>query len=153
MKIKKLSLIGFKSFMDRLELTPPIGISAIVGPNGCGKSNIVDAIRWAMGEQSAKQLRGRQMEDVIFSGAGDYKPYGMAEVSILFENGNGCFPVEFAQNSEIAVTRRLYRSGESEYLINNVSCRLKDIQDIFMDTGLGNRAYSMAPLCQIQPWG
>ena len=143
MKIKKLSLIGFKSFMDRLELALPIGISAIVGPNGCGKSNIVDAIRWAMGEQSAKQLRGRQMEDVIFSGAGDYKPYGMAEVSILFENGNGSFPSEFSQNSEISVTRRLYRSGESEYLINNVPCRLKDIQEIFMDTGLGNRAYSI----------
>ena len=143
MKIKKLSMLGFKSFMDRLDISFPMGISAVVGPNGCGKSNIVDAIRWAMGEQSAKQLRGRQMEDVIFNGAGDHKPLGMAEVSILFENGDGSFPPQFAHNSEISVTRRLYRSGESEYLINNVPCRLKDIQEIFMDTGLGNKAYSI----------
>ncbi len=143
MKIKRLSMMGFKSFMDRLELPFPIGISAVVGPNGCGKSNIVDAIRWAMGEQSARQLRGRQMEDVIFNGAGEYKPMGMAEVSIVLENGDGSFPFEFANMSEISVTRRLYRSGESEYLLNNVPCRLKDIQEIFMDTGLGNRAYSI----------
>jgi len=143
MKIKKLSIIGFKSFMDKLEIGLPMGISAIVGPNGCGKSNIVDAIRWAMGEQSAKLLRGRQMEDVIFNGAGDSKPLGMAEVSVIFENGDGSFPTEFAHESEISVTRRLYRSGESEYLINRVPCRLKDVQEIFMDTGLGNKAYSI----------
>ena len=143
MKIKQLSMIGFKSFMDKLDLPFPMGISAVVGPNGCGKSNIVDAIRWAMGEQSAKQLRGRNMEDVIFNGAGEYKPVGMAEVSIILENGDGSFPPEFADESEISVTRRLYRSGESEYLLNNVPCRLKDIQEIFMDTGLGNRAYSI----------
>ncbi len=143
MRIKKLSIAGFKSFMDRLEISLPEGISAIVGPNGCGKSNIVDAIRWAMGEQSARQLRGRQMEDVIFSGAGEFKPLGMAEVSIIFENGDGSFPGEYAQLTEMAVTRRLYRSGESEYLINRVPCRLKDIQEIFMDTGLGNKAYSI----------
>ncbi|MFH1489569.1 MAG: chromosome segregation protein SMC [Pseudomonadota bacterium] len=143
MKIKKIFVTGFKSFADRLEVPFPEGISAIVGPNGCGKSNVVDAIRWAMGEQSAKLLRGRQMEDVIFNGAENHKPLGMAEVSLIFENGNGSFPAEFAQNSEISVTRRLYRSGESEYLVNNVPCRLKDIQEIFMDTGLGNRAYSI----------
>ena len=143
MKIKKIFVTGFKSFVDRLEVPFPAGISAIVGPNGCGKSNVVDAIRWAMGEQSAKQLRGRQMEDIIFNGAETQKPLGMAEVSLIFENGDGSFPPEFAHNSEISVTRRLYRSGESEYLINNVSCRLKDIQEIFMDTGLGNRAYSI----------
>lgn len=143
MRIKKLSIVGFKSFMDRLEVALPEGISAIVGPNGCGKSNIVDAIRWVMGEQSAKQLRGRQMEDVIFSGAGEFKPMGMAEVSLIFENGDGSFPGEYAPLSELAITRRLYRSGESEYLINRVPCRLKDIQEIFMDTGLGNRAYSI----------
>jgi len=143
MKIKKLSIVGFKSFMDRTEIGLPSGISAVVGPNGCGKSNIVDAIRWAMGEQSAKQLRGRQMEDVIFSGAGDSKALGMAEVSLIFENGDGSFPGEYAALSEMAVTRRLYRSGESEYLINRVPCRLKDIQEIFMDTGLGNKAYSI----------
>jgi chromosome segregation protein len=143
MRIKKIYMTGFKSFMDRLEVGFPSGLSAIVGPNGCGKSNIVDAIRWAMGEQSAKLLRGRQMEDVIFGGADEFKPLGMAEVSITFENGNGSFPAEFTDRSEISVTRRLYRSGESEYLLNNVSCRLKDIQEIFMDTGLGNRAYSI----------
>ena len=143
MKIKKVSMIGFKSFMDKFEVQLPTGISAIVGPNGCGKSNMVDAIRWALGEQSAKRLRGRHMEDVIFSGADNHKPLGMAEVSIIFENGNGSFPTEFAHESEISITRRLYRSGESEYLINSVPCRLKDIQEIFMDTGLGNRAYSI----------
>jgi len=143
MRIKKVSITGFKSFMDRIEIPFPFGISAVVGPNGCGKSNIVDAIRWAMGEQSAKQLRGRQMEDIIFNGAGEFKPLGMAEVSIILENGNGCFPSEFANESEISVTRRLYRSGESEYLLNNVPCRLKDVQEIFMDTGLGNKAYSI----------
>jgi len=143
MRIKKLSVIGFKSFMDRTEIPFPLGISAVVGPNGCGKSNIVDAIRWAMGEQSAKQLRGRQMEDVIFNGAGEYKPLGMAEVSIVLENGDGSFPPEFINESEISITRRLYRSGESEYLLNGVQCRLKDVQELFMDTGLGNRAYSI----------
>ena len=143
MRIKNISITGFKSFMDRLEIPFPWGISAIVGPNGCGKSNIVDAVRWALGEQSAKQLRGRNMEDVICNGADNHKPLGMAEVSILFENGNHSFPQEFSHLSELSVTRRLYRSGESEYLINNVPCRLKDIQEVFMDTGLGNRAYSV----------
>jgi chromosome segregation protein len=143
MRIKKISITGFKSFMDKIEILFPFGISAVVGPNGCGKSNIVDAIRWAMGEQSAKQLRGRQMEDIIFNGAGEFKPLGMAEVSIVLENGDHSFPTEFANESEISVTRRLYRSGESEYLLNSVPCRLKDIQEIFMDTGLGNKAYSI----------
>jgi len=143
MKIKQIRIVGFKSFMEKIEIPFPGGISAIVGPNGCGKSNIVDAVRWAMGEQSAKQLRGRNMEDVICNGSGEYKPLGMAEVSLVFENGNGSFPTEYAHQSEVAVTRRLYRSGESEYLINNVPCRLKDIQEIFMDTGLGNKTYSV----------
>ncbi|MCP4668272.1 MAG: chromosome segregation protein SMC [Deltaproteobacteria bacterium] len=143
MKIKKLSILGFKSFMERLELSFPVGISGVVGPNGCGKSNIVDAIRWCMGEQSPKQLRGRRMEDIIFNGAGDHKPLGMAEVSLVFENGDGSFPPAFSQDPEMSVTRRLYRSGESEYLINNVPCRLKDIQEVFMDTGLGNNTYSV----------
>jgi chromosome segregation protein len=143
MKIRKLRILGFKSFMDKLEFTFSEGISGIVGPNGCGKSNVVDAIRWCMGEQSPKQLRGRQMDDVIFSGAVNYRPLGMAEVSMTFENGNGSFPPAYSQLSELSITRRLYRSGESDYLINNVPCRLKDIQEIFMDTGLGNKAYSI----------
>jgi len=143
MEIKKLSILGFKSFMDRLAIDFTPGIMGIVGPNGCGKSNIVDAIRWCLGEQSPKQLRGRQMEDVIFGGTGGFKPLGMAEVSMLFENGPGTIPGPFSQSPEICVTRRLYRSGESEYLMNNVPCRLKDIQELFMDTGLGNRSYSI----------
>jgi chromosome segregation protein len=105
-KIKRLSVQGFKSFMDRLDLTFPEGISGIVGPNGCGKSNVVDAIRWCMGEQSPKQLRGRKMEDVIFGGAKDFKPLGMAEVSLTFENGNGSFPPAFENHSELSITRR-----------------------------------------------
>jgi len=138
MRIKTLYIQGFKSFMDKLNVTISPGISAFVGPNGCGKSNIVDAIRWVMGEQSPKKLRGRQMEDMIFSGAGPFQAFGMAEVTLTFENGAGARDAE-----EIAITRRLFRSGESEYLINNSPCRLKDINDLFMDTGLGNRAYSI----------
>jgi chromosome segregation protein len=149
MKIKKLSVLGFKSFMDRHNVSFPPGISGVVGPNGCGKSNIVDAIRWCMGEQSPKQLRGRRMEVVIFNGAGEHKPMGMAEVSVVFENGDGGFPAPFDHDAELSVTRRLYRSGESDYMINNVPCRLKDIQEIFMDTGLGNRAYSIISQGQI----
>lgn len=143
MRIKKLSILGFKSIMERLDIMFPSGISGVVGPNGCGKSNIVDAIRWCMGEQSPKELRGRRMEDIIFSGAGEQKPHGMAEVTITFNNGDGTFPDNFSHDSELSVTRRLFRSGESEYRINSVPCRLKDVQEIFMDTGLGNRAYSV----------
>ncbi len=149
MKIKKVSILGFKSFMDRMDINFSEGISGVVGPNGCGKSNVVDAIRWCMGEQSPKLLRGRKMEDVIFSGASNQKPLGMAEVSLQFENGDGSFPSTFAQDAELSITRRLYRSGESEYLINKVPCRLKDIQEVFMDTGLGNRAYSIIGQGQI----
>ncbi|MBW1887957.1 MAG: AAA family ATPase, partial [Deltaproteobacteria bacterium] len=129
MKIKKLSILGFKSFMDKIDIAFPAGISGIVGPNGSGKSNVVDAIRWCMGEQSPKQLRGRKMEDVIFGGAKDHKPLGMAEVSITFENGDASFPPAFKNYSELSVTRRLYRSGESEYRVNNMPCRLKDVQE------------------------
>lgn len=144
MKIRRISILGFKSFMDRLEIVFPDGISGIVGPNGCGKSNIIDAIRWCLGEQSPRQLRGRKMEDIIFGGAGAFKPLGMAEVSLVFENGNGASGVPAVSHfAELSVTRRLYRSGESEYLLNNVPCRLKDIQEVFMDTGLGNRPYSI----------
>ena len=142
MKIKKLTIMGFKSFMERVELDFTPGISAVVGPNGSGKSNIVDAIRWVLGEQSTKQLRAKSMEDVIFNGTNEFKPLGMAEASILIE-GDSDLPEPFKDYSELSITRRIYRSGESEYLINNIRCRLKDIQNIFMDTGLGNRAYSI----------
>ena len=149
MKIKKLSVLGFKSIMEKVEILFPLGISGIVGPNGCGKSNIVDAIRWCLGEQSPKQLRGRSMEDIIFSGTREFKPMGMAEVSLQFENGDGSFPQGYTRDTELSVTRRLFRSGESEYLINNVPCRLKDILEVFMDTGLGNKAYSIIGQGQI----
>jgi chromosome segregation protein len=138
MRIKNLYMQGFKSFMDKLNLQIPPGVSAFVGPNGCGKSNIVDAIRWVMGEQSPKQLRGRLMEDLIFSGAGPLRPLGMAEVTLTLGNS-----IEPHETNEISITRRLYRSGEAEYLINNSPCRLKDIHDLFMGTGLGNRAYAI----------
>src|SRR5689334_24691855 len=122
MKIKRLDIIGFKSFVDKVSLDFQQGISAIVGPNGCGKSNIVDAIRWAMGEQSAKHLRGRSMVDVIFNGSEHRGPHGMAEVTMVFDNtdpeGASQLPLEYKDYAEIAVTRRLFRDGTSEYLIN-----------------------------------
>ncbi len=143
MKIKRLEIRGFKSFLDKTVIEFPEGISAVVGPNGCGKSNIVDAIRWALGEQSPSRLRGKQMEDVIFAGSNAQKPFGMAEVSLVMSNDNGYMPSAYRQFSEVMVTRRLFRSGESEYLINKTPCRLKDIQEVFWDTGLGSRSYSV----------
>lgn len=143
MKLKSLEMIGFKSFVDRIVLTFPEGITGIVGPNGCGKSNIVDAILWAIGERSAKHLRGRWMEDVIFNGSEGRKPLGMAEVTLTFSNEDGSAPPEYASCSEITITRRLYRSGESEFLINRVPCRLRDITDLFLDTGIGVNGYSI----------
>jgi chromosome segregation protein len=138
MKIKNIHIQGFKSFMEKININIPPGISAFVGPNGCGKSNIIDAIRWVMGEQSPKQLRGRQMEDLIFSGTGNLKPLGLAEVTLTLEDIG-----DLHNGNDVSVTRRLYRSNESEYLINKSACRLKDIQDLFMGTGLGNRSYSI----------
>ncbi len=143
MRIKKLELIGFKSFKDRTVIQFDAGITGIVGPNGCGKSNIVDALVWVMGEMSAKHLRGTSMEDVIFSGAEGYAPMGMAEVSLTLENDGGAFPVQYLKHSEIMITRRLHRSGESEYYINRESARLRDIQEIFMDTGAGSKGFSI----------
>ncbi|MCF8117905.1 MAG: chromosome segregation protein SMC, partial [Desulfarculaceae bacterium] len=143
MKVRRLDIIGFKSFADRTLVDIPEGMSAVVGPNGCGKSNVVDAVRWALGEQSAKQLRGSSMEDVIFNGADNRKPAGMAEVNIVFENDGSVTAEPYAGLAEIMVTRRLYRNGDSEYLINKMPCRLKDIQQVLMDTGLGNRAYAI----------
>src|SRR4030066_620567 len=149
MKLKSLEAIGFKSFVDRLHLSFPGGITTIVGPNGCGKSNVVDAVLWAIGERSAKHLRGKLMEDVIFNGTDGRKPLGMAEVSLTFSNEEGSAPETYEQYSEISVPRRLYRSGESEYLINKAPCRLKDIVYLFMDTGVGTRAYSIIDQGQI----
>ena len=143
MKLKSFEAIGFKSFVDRLHLSFPGGITTIVGPNGCGKSNFVDAVLWAIGERSAKHLRGRSMEDVIFNGTDGRKPLGMAEVNLTFFNEDGSASEGYAQYTEITVTRRLYRSGESEYLINKLPCRLRDVTDLFLDTGIGVNGYSI----------
>ncbi len=140
MQLKKLEIQGFKSFADKTEIVFLDGVTTIVGPNGSGKSNISDAIRWVIGEQSAKNLRGAKMEDVIFAGTEARKKVGFAEVSLYLDNSDKSLPVEF---SEVIVTRRVYRSGESNYLINGAECRLKDIQEIFMDTGLGKDGYSI----------
>ena len=140
MQLKKLEIQGFKSFADKTEILFLDGITTIVGPNGSGKSNISDAIRWVIGEQSAKNLRGSKMEDVIFSGTQARKKVGFAEVSMYLDNSDGTLPVDY---NEVIVTRRMYRSGESNYLINGTECRLKDIQAIFMDTGLGKDGYSI----------
>lgn len=138
--LKGLDIKGFKSFADKIELEFKNGITGIVGPNGSGKSNIADAVRWVLGEQSAKTLRGGKMEDVIFAGTENRKPLGLAEVSLTIDNSDKVLPIEY---SEVTVTRRLYRSGESEYLINNIPYRLKDISELFMDTGIGKDGYSL----------
>ncbi len=143
MKIKKLEINGFKSFVEKTSIGFPQGISAIVGPNGCGKSNVVDAFRWVMGEQSVKKLRGKSMEDVIFSGSNGRQPLNMAEVSLTLANENGNAPEELNDFTEIMLTRRLYRSGESAYFINKQPCRLKDIHNIFMGSGMGAKSYAV----------
>jgi chromosome segregation protein len=144
MQLKTLEMIGFKSFSDKTTITFQPGVTAVVGPNGCGKSNISDAIRWVLGEQSAKHLRGDKMEDVIFNGSESRKPLGMADVTLTLTNvASNSLSSEFGQYSEIEVTRRLYRSGESEYLINKIPCRLKDIRDLMMDAGVGAKAHAI----------
>jgi chromosome segregation protein len=147
MHIKKLEISGFKSFVDRTVIHFDHDVVGIVGPNGCGKSNIVDAIRWCMGEQSARHLRGRSMADVIFAGSQSRGPHGMAEVTLTFDNSDpeaaATLPLEYRDYAEIAVTRRLYRDGTSEYLVNKTQVRLKDITDLFLGTGVGTKAYSI----------
>jgi len=143
MKIKKLEINGFKSFLEKSSIDFPPGISAVVGPNGCGKSNIVDALRWVMGEKSVKQLRGKSMQDVIFAGTNGKAPLNMAEVSLTLANDNGTAPEELNDFTEIMLTRRLYRSGESAYFINKQPCRLKDIHNLFMGSGLASKSYAV----------
>ena len=143
MKLKNLQLHGFKSFIEKTAINFPSGISAIVGPNGCGKSNVVDALRWVMGEQSVKQLRGKSMEDVIFAGSDGKPPLGMAEVNLTLRNDNGTAPEELKDFSEIMITRRLFRSGESEYFLNKQACRLKDIHNLFLGSGMGSKTYAV----------
>jgi len=144
MRIKRLDITGFKSFMDRSVFTFGEGITGVVGPNGCGKSNVVDGLRWVMGEQSAKALRGRGMEDVLFNGSESQGPLSMAEVSLTLSvsESDGLAP-QYAGYPELTVTRRLFRSGESEYLINKTACRLLDVVELFLGTGVGTRAYSI----------
>jgi len=144
--LKRLDIQGFKSFADRTTLEFVPGITCIVGPNGCGKSNIVDAIRWVLGEQGAKPLRGFRMEDVIFAGSERRRPLGMAEVAITVDNNMNLLPLEF---SEVSIARRLFRSGESDYLINKNSCRLRDIHELFLDTGVGKDAFSIVGQGQV----
>ncbi len=150
MRIKRLEIAGFKSFVDRTVLTFPDPITAIVGPNGCGKSNIVDAVRWVMGEQSARHLRGRAMDDVVFGGSETRGPAGLAEVSVIFDAhalpgaaAPGGVPWGAVAPEEVVVTRRLFRGGESEYLLGGVPCRLRDIVDFFLGTGVGSKAYAI----------
>ena len=140
MYLKSLELQGFKSFADKTVLEFKPGITAIIGPNGSGKSNIVDAIKWVLGEQSMKSLRGAKSEDVIFAGTQNRKSLGFAEVSMIIDNSDGQLPIEY---NEVTVTRRLYRTGETNYFINKVPCRLKDITELFMDTGIGKDGYSV----------
>lgn len=147
MYLKKLEILGFKSFQQKTEIKFHKGMTAIVGPNGCGKTNIVDAIRWCLGEQKISTLRSDKMENVIFNGTANRKPMGMAEVSLTIENDKGILPTEY---SEVTITRRIFRSGESEYLLNKNLCRLKDINNLFMDTGMGANAYSVIELKMIE---
>ncbi len=147
MYLSKLEIVGFKSFANKVNLSFDAGLTAIVGPNGCGKTNVVDAIRWALGEQKPSRLRSDKMEDVIFNGTKNRKPVGMADVSLTIENTKGILPSEY---KEVVITRRVYRSGESEYYLNKTLCRLKDIKDLFMDTGMGSDAYSVIELKMVE---
>ena len=140
MRLKKLIVAGFKSFADKTEFDFGPGISGIVGPNGCGKSNVVDAMKWVLGAQRPPKLRGTEMADVLFNGSGSKKPVGLAEVTLVFDNTAKMLPVDF---QEVAVTRKLYRSGESQYLLNREPIRLRDLREIFMDTGVGVENYSV----------
>src|SRR5712691_11401141 len=140
MRLESVEIVGFKSFCDKQELSFKGGVTGIVGPNGCGKSNISDAISWVLGEQSVKSLRGSSMEDVIFAGSQSRQPLAMAEVNLKFSGLNGNSP---DGTPECVVTRRLYRNGDSEYLMNGKVCRLRDVHELFMDTGLGSKAYSI----------
>lgn len=146
MQLTQLEIKGFKSFGDKITINFNDGVTAIVGPNGCGKSNVVDAIRWVLGEQSTRMLRSEKMENIIFNGTKTRKPSNLAEVSLTFDNTKNILPTDFTR---VTITRKLYRSGESEYRLNDVHCRLKDITDLFLDTGIGSDSYSIIELKMI----
>lgn len=139
-RLKALDLVGFKSFADRTRFEFPDGITVVVGPNGSGKSNVVDAIKWVLGEQSMRSLRGRTATDVIFAGSASRKPLNVAEVALIFDNSARELPVE---SDEVQIARRVYRSGESEYLVNGEISRLRDIRELFSGTGAATEAYSV----------
>ena len=143
MYISKLHIQGFKSFLNKTDFSFGEGITAVVGPNGCGKSNIVDAIRWILGEQKISVLRSTRKEDVIFNGSKNRKPLSFCEASILIHNNRDILPIEY---NDVEITRRLYRSGESEFYINKTQCRMKDIHNLFVDTGMSSNAYSVIEL-------
>lgn len=140
MRLKQLSVKGFKSFADKTLVNFDEAITGVIGPNGCGKSNIIDSIRWVIGEQKISALRSENMEALVFNGSKKRSPSGMAEVSLIFENTKNLLPTEF---STVSITRRFYRNGDSEYRLNDVACRLKDINNLFMDTGISSNSYSM----------
>ncbi|MEQ9008650.1 MAG: AAA family ATPase, partial [Ekhidna sp.] len=143
MQLTKLEIKGFKSFADRVVINFDEGITGIVGPNGCGKSNVVDSIRWVLGEQKSRVLRSDKMENVIFNGTKARKPTQLAEVSLTFNNTKNLIPTEY---TNVTITRRYYRSGESEYLLNGITCRLKDITNLFLDTGIASNSYAIIEL-------
>ena len=143
MQLTKLEIKGFKSFGDKVTINFDEGITGIVGPNGCGKSNVVDSIRWVLGEQKVKSLRSEKMGNIIFNGTKTRKPTQLAEVSLSFNNTKNLLPTEY---SNVTITRRYYRSGESEYQLNGITCRLKDITNLFLDTGIASNSYAIIEL-------
>jgi len=138
--LKSVEIMGFKSFADRTRIEFSGGISALLGPNGCGKSNVVDSVKWVLGEQSTKNMRAEKMEDVIFNGTETRKALNVAEVTLVIANDEGILDLDMP---EVAIKRRLYRNGESEYLVNNTPVRLKELRELFFDTGIGKSAYSI----------
>ena len=143
MKLEKIKLSGFKSFVDHTVIPIHSNLTGIVGPNGCGKSNIIDAVRWVMGESSAKHLRGGNMADVIFNGSSSRKPVSTASVELVFNNSAGKLGGEYAEYGTIAIKRQVSRDGQSVYWLNGSRCRRKDITDLFLGTGLGSRSYAI----------